>query len=187
MWCPLTVRGVSGGVFDGQNELLSELSRSANRLKPQLYAAQPKKEKEEWREKIKEELRGARIPGVSPPLAPPVLLFLCTRPVLTRFISPPPPSFQQPPLSLFFLLIFLPAEIQNPCNPRDRGPAGGEGKRHERASQRNGEMKEKSESDVTTQHKWRKRGRIILLVSMINDILWHQTNFITACRFKQNL
>lgn len=58
------MRGVSSVVFDGHNEVLSA---SVNRLNPQLYAAQPTKEKEEWRRKIKEKLREARVPGVNPP------------------------------------------------------------------------------------------------------------------------
>lgn len=78
---------------------------------------------------------GTRIPGVPPLLFSLSCLLsrLCKHApaLLVSSPFPPTPPFQLPSLSLFFLLIFLPTETQNPCNPHDPGLSREKGKRHE--------------------------------------------------------
>lgn len=80
--------------------------------------------------------RRTRTPAVPPPSFPSFILPLspgqtCSPSSSTSSSSSPPLLFQLPSLSFFFLLIFLPAETQNPCNPPDPGRSRGEGKRRE--------------------------------------------------------
>lgn len=62
-----------------------------------------------------------RIPGVPSPSSPVSLLFLLSYPALLS-----PPTLHPPALSLFFLLIFLAIETQNPCNPPEPGLSRGD-------------------------------------------------------------
>lgn len=62
-----------------------------------------------------------RIPWVPSPSSPVSLLFLLSYPALLS-----PPTLHPPALSLFFLLIFLAIETQNPCNPREPGLSRGD-------------------------------------------------------------
>lgn len=62
-----------------------------------------------------------RIPRVPSPSSPVSLLFLLSYPALLS-----PPTLHPPALSLFFLLIFLAIETQNPCNPHEPGLSRGD-------------------------------------------------------------
>lgn len=71
---------------------------------------------------------------------PPFLLFYsfsfaCANMLLPSPCPPAFPPFQLPSLSRFFLLIFLPTETQNPCNPPDPSLSTEQGRRHEQETE----------------------------------------------------
>lgn len=141
----LTAKGASGVVFlisalkrwseytlDCCNEVFSVLcvcarARVCTQWSQSIISAERsgKGEKKNKRNGMKVSVQRAvgrtRIPRVPSPSSPVSLLFLLSYPALLT-----PPTLHPPALSLFFLLIFLAIETQNPCNPHEPGLSRGD-------------------------------------------------------------